>query len=208
MRTELNAGKSGAWELQFRVSQKLAPVFLAFLLVSPGEKGEENVLQPARGSPHFAVPVGLHRGKPLKYGKPTPLQNWIAPFYNYPCSSSVKFDFPCGLVFSRQACTQIGKSSEYFQTSKFRAAAARELLSMSQSLALRLNTDVHCSRHGSNYHLLGFSCNHIFLGQERAEWAHLLLVNKLCTEYALTSFLHGCSCELDYTCIYSSQDRP
>ena len=71
MQTKLNKGKMGQFEISFKIPQKLAPLFLAFSLVLPGTKeGMPTLLGPAHSSPHFATPVGLHTGDPLKYGEP------------------------------------------------------------------------------------------------------------------------------------------
>lgn len=68
LQSQLTAGKSGRLEIQFKIPQKLAPVFLAFKLVNGPAGGKGTFLAPARGSPHFAVPIGLQKGNPLKYG--------------------------------------------------------------------------------------------------------------------------------------------
>ena len=69
--SQLTANKSGSLEIQFKIPQKLAPVFLAFNLVRGGAGKAGGLIGPARGSPHFAVPIGLQRGSPLKYGEET-----------------------------------------------------------------------------------------------------------------------------------------
>ena len=68
--TALSKGKSYRLEIQLAVPQNLAPVYLAFLLVLPGtDGGKERLVGPASRSPHFAVPIGLKKGSPLKYGE-------------------------------------------------------------------------------------------------------------------------------------------
>lgn len=74
MQSVLSRGKSGSLEIQFKVPQKLAPVYLAFHLVLPDSRGGQRLVGPASRSPHFAVPIGLSRGKPLKYGEHAHMQ--------------------------------------------------------------------------------------------------------------------------------------
>lgn len=55
------------------VPDKLAPVYLAFQLEALASDGKSVPLSPFGGAPHYAIPVGLAKGDPLKYGTaPTP----------------------------------------------------------------------------------------------------------------------------------------
>lgn len=74
MQSKLALGKVGAPEITFRLPDRLAPVFLAFELQTQHGQEEDLRLGPRHGAKHFAVPVGLSRGNPLKYGRQLSVQ--------------------------------------------------------------------------------------------------------------------------------------
>ena len=62
MRSQLSKSETGH-QLQLKVEAQLAPVYVAFQLELSGKR-----VGPARGAAHFAVPVGMGIGQPVKYG--------------------------------------------------------------------------------------------------------------------------------------------
>lgn len=98
MRSRLANAKSGRREMQFKIPSKLAPVYLAFNLVSQDAGTPQVKTGPASGSPHFAVPIGLHGGNPLKYG-----QHLLARF------------FPLGPVLWLKVLCMRGRESNMLQ---------------------------------------------------------------------------------------------
>ena len=69
LRSVLAKVKSGH-EIVFKLPDKLAPVFVAFKLELAGHGDKRRTVGPWGGLLHFAVPVGLGKGDPLKYGMP------------------------------------------------------------------------------------------------------------------------------------------
>ena len=65
----LSKTRSGHLEANFSVPAKLAPVYLAFKIHSSSRSQKNVEHEPARGSSHFAVPLGLSQSNPLLLGR-------------------------------------------------------------------------------------------------------------------------------------------
>lgn len=82
------------YEIQFRIPENLAPVFLGFQLELRNAFGQHIHQGPIRGPEHFAVPIGLAKGNPLRLGKLN-LPSQLKALFFYPWSQLAPCTFAC-----------------------------------------------------------------------------------------------------------------